>query len=200
VREYRQVHVVGLGGVGFWLVSGLAPLVDPASLHLWDGDRLEGGHGHTRLPVASPTTYKTDLARGHNMMGLGYRAAAQWTLHAQLFTGSCRGQAAGPGWLAESLVVDCTDMPLEPRRAMWARARRHHAQMLRVSYDGRGSTIVCSTGLPLADAPAGNYHTMPTLALSLAAGGWGAECVRRFLSGELPARFDVQISLTQEVL
>jgi hypothetical protein len=79
---------------------------------------------------------------------------------------------------------------------MWAVAKGKGAKLLRVSYDGRGSTVVVSTGLPFMAPAEGGYTAVPSLGLSLAAGGIGAEVVKRYLSDPTPS-FTVSMSLEE---
>lgn len=179
-----MIHVVGLGGVGFWLAVALSRSVPHDNLLCWDADNLEGGHGHERLPFGPPRLYKTELLRGFVAVPMAGTAP---TVEKRRFSG-LRLVRRG------DLVVDCTDMPLPRRRKVWNTARNRGAKMLRVSYDGRASTIVVSTGLPLIGRANGGYAEIPTLALSLAAGGLGAEAVLRYLR-EPKESFDIGISL-----
>lgn len=167
-----MVHVIGLGGVGFWLAVGLTRVVPPETIHCWDDDTLVGGTGSTRLPWAATATKKIDLLRGHLMMVYGDTLSP--VMHDQRFSGRT-GLSAG------DLVVDCTDMPMAARKLMWGVVRKQDCRLLRVSYDGRGSTLVVSTGLPLFAPAEGGYSNIPSLSLSLAAGGIGAEAVKRFI-------------------
>lgn len=167
-----MVHIIGMGGVGFWLAVGLTRAIPPESIHCWDDDTLTGGTGAARLPWAPGATKKIDLLRGHLMMVYGDTLSP--TMHDQRFTGR-QGLTAG------DLVVDCTDMPMASRKLMWGVVRKQGCRLLRVSYDGRGSTLVVSTGLPLFAPAEGGYSIIPSLSLSLAAGGIGAEAVKRFM-------------------
>ena len=167
-----MIHIVGLGGVGFWLTVGLTRSITPDQITCWDDDTLAGGAGAARLPWAPAETLKTDLLRGYLTMVLGDRVTP--TFHARKFSGIL-GLSAG------DTVIDCTDMPIAARKRMWGVTRGKGAIPLRVSYDGRGSTLLVSTGLPLFVPPEGGYAATPSLALSLAAGGIGAEAVKRYL-------------------
>lgn len=167
-----MIHIVGLGGVGFWLAVGLTRTVPADQLKCWDADTLSGGLGATRLPYGPPSTKKVDLLRGYLGMVLGDRAYP--SLVDKRYSGL-------QGIVKDDLVVDCTDMPIRTRKRVWTTSKNKGAKLLRVSYDGRGSTLVVSTGLPLFAPPAGGYAAVPSLALSLAAGGVGAEAVKRYL-------------------
>lgn len=171
-KEMPTVHVVGLGGVGFYCYLALLRAVDSDHLVGWDADNLKGGLGHARLPVASPETMKADLVRGFARVSMGDKPG---TTHKEFFTGvECK---------AGDIIVDCSDAGLESRREMWKKARAIGARCIRVSYDGEASTIVVAEGLPLETAGSNaGYAAVPSLALSFAAGGIGAEAVRLVLA------------------
>jgi hypothetical protein len=182
------VHVVGLGGVGFYCYLALLRAVDASRLVGWDADNLRGGLGHARLPVASPATLKADLARGFARVSMGDKPG---TTHKEYFTGSeCK---------AGDIIVDCTDMSTDKREVMYKAVKAAGARYLRVSYDGAMSTVVVAEGLPLRTEGAeggGGYDAVPSLALSFAAGGIGAECVRLLLTN--PAVYvENQVSLSE---
>lgn len=194
--RFTTLHVVGVGGVGFWLSTALMKALPPSQIHLWDDDTMQGGTGWQRLPMAGNSTLKVALVRGFSVAAIGNENAAEVVLHPRRFTGHTSNISGGrKGWLKHSLVIDCSDMAPVVRNAVWKNARRNGAQMLRVSYDGKGSTMTFSTGLPLIDAPDGGYNERPTLGLSFAAGGMGAEVVRRYIANELPERLDIQMQL-----
>ncbi len=172
-----MIHIIGLGGVGFWLAVGLSRIVPPDQLKCWDDDTLTGT-GATRLPWAPPTTKKTELLKGYLMMVHGDRVIPECV--DQRFSG-LQGLAEG------DIVIDCTDMPLTARKCMWGVSKKRGTKLLRVSYDGRGSVILVSTGLPLMAPAEGGYTAIPSLGLSLAAGGIGAEAVKRYLDNPVPA-------------
>ena len=165
------VHVIGCGGVGFWLITGLArsgvrPIV------AYDTDDLSGGLGHMRLPVASPTTLKTNLLRGFLAVNFPGGKLNEISFVAERFT----GKEANAG----DLVVDCSDMGGVDRRAIHKTVQQHKARYIRVSYDGAASVVVVAEGLPLVgDEAHAGYAAVPSLALSLAAGGIGAEVVAK---------------------
>lgn len=173
-EEKPTIHVIGLGGVGFYCFLALLRAVDAKRLHGWDADNLQGGLGHARLPVASPSTMKADLAKGFARASMGDRPG---TTHREFFTGTeC---AAG------DIVVDCTDMSTDKREVMYKAVKAVGARYLRASYDGAMSTIVVAEGLPLRTEGAeggSGYDAVPSLALSFAAGGIAAECVRLVLA------------------
>lgn len=173
-----MIHIVGLGGVGFWLTVGLTHAIPPNTIQCWDDDTLTGGTGATRLPWAPPSTTKTELLRGYLMMVHGDSVLP--TFVNRRFSG-LNGITEG------DTVIDCTDMATHIRKRMWSIARKHGARMLRVSYDGRGSMLVVSTGLPLFAPGPGGYAAIPSLSLSLAAGGVGAEAVKRYLDSPTPS-------------
>lgn len=187
-KERPSVHVVGLGGVGFYCFLALLRAVDADQLHGWDADNLQGGLGHARLPVASPATMKADLVRGFARVSMGDKPGAT---HREFFTGGeCK---------AGDIVVDCTDMSTDKREIMYKAVKQSGARYLRVSYDGAMSTVVVAEGLPLRTEGAeggGGYDAVPSLALSFAAGGIGAECVRLLLAN--PAVYvENQVSLAE---
>lgn len=173
-----MIHVVGLGGVGFWLTVGLSRVVPLDQLRCWDNDTLAGGTGAARLPWGPATAKKVDLLRGYLSMVCGDSVMPVFT--DRRFSGLS-------GINKGDTIIDCTDMPLGTRKRMWAISRNKGASLLRVSYDGRGSTVVVSTGLPLLAPAAGGYAAVPSMALSFAAGGIGAEAVRRYLDKPVPS-------------
>ena len=181
-----MIHIIGLGGVGFWLTVGLSRVIPPNNLHCWDDDTLEGT-GAARLPWAPPATQKTDLLKGFLTMVLGDNVLP--TFSERKFSGVL-------GLAKDDTVIDCTDMPLVARKRMWGVTKAKGAKVLRVSYDGRGSTVLISTGLPLMAPAEGGYTAIPSLALSLAAGGMGAEAVKRWIEKPVPS-FTIGLSIEE---
>jgi hypothetical protein len=182
------VHVIGLGGVGFYCYLALLRAVDASRLAGWDADNLRGGLGHARLPVASPDTMKADLVRGFARVSMGDKPG---TTHKAMFTGAeCK---------AGDIVVDCTDMSTDKREVMYKAIKANGARYIRASYDGAASTIVVAEGLPLRTEGAeggSGYDAVPSMALSFAAGGIAAECVRLVLAN--PAVYvENQVSLAE---
>lgn len=171
VQTIPTVHVVGCGGVGFWLVTGLArsgvrPVV------AYDTDDLNGGLGHMRLPSAAPATLKVNLLRGFLAVNFSGGRFGELSFRAERFTG--KEAAAG------DLVVDCSDMSGDARRAIYQTVKRRKARYIRVSYDGAASVVVVAEGLPLVgDETHAGYSAVPSLALSLVAGGIGAEVLAK---------------------
>lgn len=182
-----MIHIIGLGGVGFWLTVGLSRVVSADQLHCWDDDILTGGTGAARLPWGPPNTMKVELLKGYLMMVHGDQALP--TFHSLKFSG-LRGLTVG------DTIIDCTDMPLSRRKRMWAVSKGKGAKCLRVSYDGRGSMVVVSTGLPFMAPAAGGYAAVPSLALSFAAGGIGAEAIKRYLDTPVES-FTMAISIEE---
>lgn len=180
-----RIFVIGAGGVGFWLSTSLAQM--GVEHTVFDSDNLTGGLGYTRLPKASPATFKVDLLRGFCVAVLGCNAP-------QIKREKFYGTACALG----DFVIDCTDMELNQRRGMWNQAKDHGARIIRVSYDGRNDTVVVAEGLPLASKPGGGYHTVPTYALSLVAGGVGATVVKKILDG-FSGHVEFQISIKELV-
>ena len=167
-----MIHIIGIGGVGFWLTVGLTRSVPSNTIQCWDDDTLEGGTGATRLPWAPANTKKTALLKGYLTMVLADIVLP--TFQDRKFSGLL-------GLTEGDTVVDCTDMALVPRKRMWSVVKNKGCKILRVSYDGRGSTLVVSTGLPFMAPAEGGYAAIPSLALSFGAGGMGAEAVKRYL-------------------
>lgn len=186
-----MIHVIGIGGVGFWLTVGLTRVVPADQLQCWDDDTLAGGLGATRLPWGTPETKKIDLLQGYLSMVHGDRVLP--VFNERRYSGLIGVQAG-------DTVIDCTDMPLLARKRLWTISRNKGARMLRVSYDGRGSTLLVSTGLPFHATPEGGYAAVPSLALSLAAGGIGAEAVKRYLDNPVESftfSFSVEDAMKQ---
>lgn len=176
------IHIVGAGGVGFWLVPAL--LRAGHELTVYDDDTFEGGSGHLRLPkVGDLTTKKVTFARGFALAVMGDMGLTPVPV-------KFNGDEVSPG----DLVVDCSDMPLTVRKVIWNRARELGARCIRVSYDGKDDTVVVAEGLPLAGRKLGGYGEIPSLALSFVAGGVGAVAVMKVLSG-WEGHVDFRISL-----
>lgn len=177
--DIKTIHVVGLGGVGFYVASILSREAQGRTIWGWDADTLEGGMGALRLPAsASPKQTKCSLLRTY----IGYVMGGEMpTLREEMFTGK-PPQGQQEGWLSNALVMDCTDMGNNQRRQMWDAAQRHGALMLRASYDGNG-IIVVAWGLPFGDTDEGGYELVPTIAQSFSAAGDAVRVVHRFLGG-----------------
>lgn len=177
-----KIHQIGAGGVGFWLVPAL--LRAGHEVTVYDDDTFEGGSGHLRLPkVGDPTTKKVIFARGFALAVMGDMGL---TPVAQKFNGDEVSEG--------DLVVDCSDMPLTTRKVIWARAKELGARCIRVSYDGKDNTVVVADGLPLRGRKFGGYGEVPSLALSLVAGGVGAIAAMKVLDG-WTEHIDFRISL-----
>ena len=165
------LRVIGCGGVGFWLIAGLArsgvrPIV------AYDTDDLSGGLGHMRLPAATPTTLKVNLLRGFLAVNFPGGRLNEITFVAERFT----GKEVNAG----DIVVDCSDMSGDARRKVYKAVKQRKARYLRVSYDGAASVVAIAEGLPLVgDESHAGYSAIPSLALSLAAGGIGAEVIAK---------------------
>jgi hypothetical protein len=157
--------------VGFWLITGLARSgVRPIAAY--DIDDLSGGLGHMRLPNATPSTLKINLLRGFLAVNFGGGRLGEISYHNVLFT----GKEARPG----DLVVDASDMSGDARREIYKAVRQRKARYVRVSYDGAMSVVVVAEGLPLVgDESHAGYAAVPSLALSLFAGGCGAEVIAK---------------------
>lgn len=182
-----MIHIVGLGGVGFWLAVGLSRTIPPEQMRCWDDDTLAGGHGAQRLPWGTEDTHKTDLLAGY--LTMVHNQPTLPMLENRKFSGLLN--------VAEGdIVIDCTDMALTTRKRVWSTIRNRGAKPIRVSYDGRGSRIIVSTGLPLIGSEKGGYADIPSMALSLAAGGVGAEAVRRYLQTPKDS-FTISISVEE---
>jgi hypothetical protein len=138
------------------------------------------------MPKASPATKKTALLRGFVVVSMGDRPPT--VVDAKFNGDECE---------AGDLVVDCTDMPLEARKVVWARARERGARLLRVSYDGLNNTVVVAEGLPLRGKAQGGYESTPGLDLSYVAGGIGCMAVRAILAGTAPEHVEFQISVSE---
>lgn len=184
-----SVYVIGAGGVGFYFSMGLVNSgIDPQNIIVYDDDDLQGGLGHARLPRALPTTKKLDLLKGV--------LRAQFGKVPQLVYKKFTGNEPGKG----DLVVDCSDMHDRTRKRVWNRAKERGARMLRISYDGANSTIVVVESLPFAAGRPEGYTNVPSLALSLAAGGFGAEVVSRIIAAPFGTEFiSYQVSISDFV-
>lgn len=159
------IKIIGCGGIGFWLAVGLSRT--GLEVTIFDDDDLTGGLGHTRLPVARSNTHKVDLLIGFLRTQMGGNMP---TTVFEKFSG--KETEVG------DLVVDCSDMSGKARGAIYRRVIKAGGRYVRVSYDGANHTVVVAEGLPITvDQAAAGYSSVPSLALSLMAGGVGAECV-----------------------
>lgn len=188
--ERRVVYVIGAGGIGFWLAVSLAKA--DLRVVIYDDDNLEGGHGHERLPIALPSTLKVDLLTGFLRVNFGSAP--------EVVRGRFTGKEAGPG----DIVADCSDMDGKTRRTIWTLVRKAGARPVRVSYDGAQSTVVVAEGLPLTgNESAAGYANIPSLPLSLLAGGLGGEVIRLLAqaldAGSEVGHIEFQISLADFV-
>lgn len=189
MSEIKRIVVIGAGGVGFWLVTALRRDIPNIEIVVYDSDNFEGGFGAQRLPyVANKATKKVQFL--NNFVQMAMRDPALTPNPIKLSTEIVESDPVE--YWAESLVVDATDMPLEPRREIWQALRKAGATMLRVSYDGNGIVVV-SRGLPFATNPGGNYAIVPTMAQSLWAGGVGAAAVEKLLKGEVVSDYQMEL-------
>lgn len=184
-KTITKVLVVGAGGVGFWLTTALARELSTTLIEVWDDDTLEGGQGYRRLPKSyDPKESKLTLLEGFETMVMGDGGNVRYKQ---------RRWDGTEGADEQTLVVDCTDMGLEPRREMWAWARKSGAEVMRVSYDGNG-VVVVAWGLPLSGPPGGGYALVPNMAQSFMAAGMGAEAILRFVqNGERVEEFQFRV-------
>jgi len=184
-KVFTKILVVGAGGVGFHLVAALAREFHTTQIEVWDDDTLQGGNGHRRLPKSySPTETKLNLLEGYLEFVMGDGENVKYIP---------RRWDGTEGADNQTLVVDCTDMGLEPRREMWANARAMGAELMRVSYDGNG-VVVVAWGLPLSGPPGGGYSAIPNMAQSYMAAGVGAEAVLRYVvHGERVSDFQFRV-------
>lgn len=188
-QQSRSVHLVGLGGAGFWTACALSRS-GVIGVKAYDDDDLQGGLGAQRLPIATPTTLKTDLLRGFLRVSFG---------------GECpmlvNAKFTGKEVRRNDIVLDCSDMSGVQRRAVWVEAQKRGARCIRVSYDGANSTVVVAEGLPLTgDENAAGYANVPSLALSLMTGGIAAEVLTKLVqaldAGQTVGFIEFQISLS----
>jgi hypothetical protein len=180
-----RIHIIGAGGVGFWVAVALAQA--GVEFTIYDTDDLSGGLGHTRLPRASLSTKKVSLLRGHCIAVWGSKPP---TVVDALFTGAeC---------VAGDYVIDCCDMELEARRVIYDSVKASGARYLRISYDGKNNTVSVGEGLPLRGRKGGGYSEVPGLALSFMAGGIGALAVQSLLKGE-HSYIEFQVSLSEQL-
>jgi hypothetical protein len=181
----KQIHIIGAGGVGWYVAVILSRESMGREIHIWDNDTFEGGHGFRRLPtVSKASTPKVDLLEGHITIVWNEKPPIK---HNELFTGKGKKD-----WLKDAFVLDCTDMGNNPRRKMWEEAEKHGALMARISYDGNG-VVLGDWGLPFGDTERGGYEAMPSLAQSFTAGGVGGQFVHKLLKGEPVDRIVVRI-------
>lgn len=188
----NSVVIMGAGGIGFWLsVSLMRDLNRDIAISVFDDDNFLGGMGAKRLPLVRNTeTLKVDFLKGFVRMVMGDRSPAVFGVRFETDIATTGHPAYTD--LHRTIIVDCTDMALEPRRAIWDVTRARGAKMLRVSYDGNGVVVVAG-GLPLVDRAGGGYALVPSLAQSFAAAGLGAMAIERLLDGKDVDEFQVQI-------
>lgn len=187
MTEIKRVIIIGAGGVGFWLTVSLMRDKPGLEVIVYDDDTFVGGFGAQRLPhVANKETKKVDFLKGFVRMVMRDEPPKVFPvkLTPTMFPG------LDP--MTETLLVDCSDMPLDVRKPIWDEARKAGCQMLRVSYDGNGIVVV-ARGLPFSTNPGGNYARVPTLAQSLWAGGVGAAAVEKLLAGEEVSDYQMEL-------
>lgn len=187
--EQRSIFICGAGGAGFWTAVALSRS-GILNIKIFDDDDLQGGLGAQRLPIATPTTLKTDLLRGFLRVSFG---------------GDCpvlvNRKFTGKEVRRNDIVLDCSDMSGVQRRAVWVEAQKRGARCIRVSYDGANSTVVVAEGLPLTgDENGAGYASVPSLALSLFTGGCAAEVLTKLVqaldAGQTVGFIEFQISLS----
>lgn len=187
-RLHERVLIIGAGGVGFWLSIALSRAGIEHSV--WDNDDFQGGLGHTRLPaIENSKTKKVAYLKGFTMTAMGDEAPS---VVAGKFDPAKVGEEFMTG-LKGALIIDASDMGLPTRKKIWEAALEAGARMLRVSYDGTaGGIVTVSEGLPFANKrTGGGYVDVPTLALSLAAGGIGATAVLEALYSSRRLEFQI---------
>lgn len=189
-RLHDRLIVIGAGGVGFWL--GVALSRAGIEYEIWDNDNFEGGLGHTRLPAIENTkTKKVDYLKGFIMAAMG--DAAPTVFRYKFDPTKITGETEILSRLKGALIIDASDMGLPTRKKIWEAALEAGARMLRVSYDGTaGGIVTVSEGLPFANKrTGGGYVDVPTLALSLVAGGIGATAVLEALYSSRRLEFQI---------
>lgn len=187
-KLHERVICIGAGGVGFWLSVALARA--GIEHEVWDNDDFQGGLGHTRLPaIENPKTKKVDYLKGFIMAAMGDDPPK---VVAAKVVPRKEGDPVDAA-LKGALIIDASDMGLPTRKKIWEAALEAGARMLRVSYDGTaGGIVTVSEGLPFANKrTGGGYVDVPTLALSLAAGGIGATAVLEALYSARRLEFQI---------
>lgn len=187
-QEIKEIFVMGAGGVGFYLATILARENGGRKLTVWDDDTFEGGQGYKRLPVPTdPKQKKVNFLAGFVSMSMG--DVPPNIVGARITVDGIKDVD-----LSHVLVVDCTDMALEPRQKIWEAFSQAGAKAIRVSYDGNGMVVV-QPGLPFNDQIAGGGYTrVPSLAQSFTAAGLGAQIVHQILEDKpwTPVAINVQ--------
>lgn len=195
MSNIKRVVILGAGGVGFWLTVALRRDQPELDVTVYDDDNFMGGFGSRRLPqVADKKMSKVSFLNGFVQMAMRDPAidVAGFKLTPELVAD------IPPGYWAEALVVDATDMALAPRQGLWDALQAAGAEMLRVSYDGNGIVVV-SHGLPFSSNPQGNYAIVPTMAQSLWAGGVGAAAVEKLLKGQSFSDYQMELKEVKNV-
>lgn len=185
-NQIKRVVIIGAGGVGFWLTVALRRDCPDVETIVYDDDNFIGGFGAQRLPyVQNKEMKKVDFLKGFVRMAMRDEAplVKPFKLNSEI---------VDVNFTSDTLVVDCSDMPLETRKPIWNAAKAADCQMLRVSYDGNGIVVV-ARGLPFSTNPGGNYAIVPTLAQSLWAGGVGAAAVQKLLKGENVSDYQMEL-------
>jgi hypothetical protein len=129
----REVHVVGLGGVGFWTalflaMSGVGSQQD-GGLYVYDGDTVERVNLN-RLPITEDD--------------IGQKKIDVFARFIKGIRPQCNLYTYGPindltiDFLNEKIVVDCTDNP-----EIQTRIANHseYSDYVKVSYDGTHITV-----------------------------------------------------------
>jgi hypothetical protein len=192
-----KILVIGAGGVGWPLATGLAQgLPLGAELVVADDDVMEGS-GAARLPKGHVSTF----GRQSDFAGRPKVDALASFIHyvgqqATLTTWAERIEPKQNRSMQDfDLVVDCTDASPDWRNAL--KAACSEGTYLRVSYDIAGGRIfaIVSESVPFSlDMTTGGYQQAPSFNHAMLAGALGAEVILRRLGGwdiQLPVRVEI---------
>ena len=177
----KEVHIIGAGGIGWWFTVGLASSC-PLPIHVYDDAEVIGS-GAQRLPIGVGNKTQALSSFIRYVMGKG-----NIHTHDIKFTGT---EASDGDW-----IFDCSDAGENDRKKIWTKARKKETKIMRVSYDGDEDIIEVSSELPfwVGDMTEG-YREVPSLQLSLAAGGIGAVIADKIIQRNETVPKTIQINL-----
>lgn len=202
--DYKEVNIVGAGGVGFWVAVALRRDFPDMYIVVWDSDYVDGPGG-LRLPIPERLTQtRPETDSGDRSCPLKVKTLndfLKYTLDTRPVIASMADYLGGVSgnfstYFENRYFVDCTDMTVINRDKVFAAAINNNRYM-RISYDGTGWVSV-SQGLPLGDPTASGYLHVPSFAMSIAAGGIGATAVAQWvMDGKPPAEYQINLKTAE---
>lgn len=194
--DYKEVHIIGAGGVGFWVAVALRRDYPDMPLTVWDADNVDGSGG-MRLPIPERMTTSGSKPKKLKILNdfLKYTLDARPVIECFMdYLGGVSGEFSK--YFENRYFVDCTDMSVIKREEVFSPAMRYKRYM-RISYDGTG-WISVSQGLPMGDPTASGYLNVPSFGMSIAAGGIGATAVAQWvMGGKAPAEYQINLKTAE---